>query len=193
VAFLLREVRKPQRLSPPNDDYVVHAMACQFLNHRACRRFDREGEIMKKFFSVVAAGCLLSLLVVGSARAQLPGTEIRVQIPFDFTVKGKTLPAGQYEIRRINDEPIGLLIRNMHDKHDNVVFETEPKIDRSITKRDELIFTRYGDSYFLSEVVTAGEQTGEEVNPSHRERELRREMMSRNQAQPETVTVAALN
>jgi hypothetical protein len=149
--------------------------------------------MMKNFFSIVAAGCLLSLVLVGSTRAQLPGTEIRVSIPFDFTVRGKTLPAGEYEVRRINDEPIGLLIRNMHDKHDNVVFETEPKIDRSITKRDELIFTRYGDSYFLSEVVTAGEQTGEEVNPSHHERELRREMMTQNQAAPETVTVAALN
>jgi len=105
--------------------------------------------MMKKFFSVVAAGCLLSLLVVGTTRAQEPGTSIRVQIPFDFTVRGKTLPAGEYEVRRINDEPIGLLLRNMHDKHDNVVFETEPKIDRTITKRDELIFTRYGDSYFL--------------------------------------------
>jgi len=148
---------------------------------------------MKKFFSLVVAGCLLSLLVVGSTRAQEPGTEIRVSIPFDFTVRGKTLPAGEYEVKRINDEPIGLLIRNVHNKHDDVVFETEPKIDRSITKRDELIFTRYGDSYFLSEVVTAGEQTGEEVNPSHHERELRREMMSRNNAAPETVTVAALN
>ena len=148
---------------------------------------------MKKFFSVVAAGCLLSLLVVGTTSAQEPGTEIRVSIPFDFSVRGKTLPAGEYEVKRINDEPIGLLIRNVHNKHDDVVFETEPKIDRSITKRDELIFTRYGDSYFLSEVVTAGEQTGEELYPSHRERELQREMMSRNQAQPETVTVAALN
>ena len=148
---------------------------------------------MKKFFSLVVAGCLLSLLVVGTTRAQEPGTEIRVSIPFDFTVRGKTLPAGEYEVKRINDEPIGLLIRNVHNKHDDVVFETEPKIDRSITKRDELIFTRYGDSYFLSEVVTAGEQTGEEVYPSHRERELKREMMTRNQVQPETVTVAALN
>lgn len=148
---------------------------------------------MKKFFSIVAAGCLLSLLLVGSTRAQMPGTEIRVSIPFDFTVRGRTLPAGEYEVRRINDEPIGLLIRNMHDKHDNVVFETEPKLDRSITNKDELIFTRYGDSYFLSEVVTAGEQTGEEINPSHRERELRREMMTMNQVQPETVTVAAMN
>jgi len=153
----------------------------------------REGEIMKKVFSLVVAGCLLSLLVVGTTSAQEPGTEIRVSIPFDFTVRGKTLPAGEYEVKRINDEPIGLLIRNVHNKHDDVVFETEPKIDRSITKRDELIFTRYGDSYFLSEVVTAGEQTGEELYPSHRERELQREMMSRNQAQPETVTVAALN
>jgi hypothetical protein len=147
---------------------------------------------MKKVFSVVAAGCLLSLLLVGSAGAQEPGTSIRASIPFDFVVKGKTLPAGEYEIRRLMDEPIGLLIRNVHDKHDNVVFETEPKIDRAITKRDELIFNRYGDTYFLSEVVTAGEQTGEELNPGHKERELKREM-ARNESAPETITVAALN
>lgn len=149
---------------------------------------------MRKFFSIVAAGCLLSLLVVGSTRAQEPGTSIRVQIPFDFTVKGKTLPAGEYEIRRLMDEPVGLLLRNMHDKHDNVVFETEPKIARFTPRRDELIFTRYGDRYFLSEIMTAGEQTGEELYPSHAERELKREMMASNQqAAPETVTIAALN
>jgi len=149
--------------------------------------------MMKKFFSLLVAGCLLSLLVVGSMSAQEPGTSMRVTIPFEFTVKGKTLPAGDYQVRRILDEPIGLLLTNMHDKHDNVVFETAPKVDRAMPRKDELIFTRYGDSYFLSEVRTAGEQTGEEVYPSHRERELQREMMSRNQGQPETVTVAALN
>ena len=147
---------------------------------------------MRKIFSVVAAGCLLSLLLV-STRAQEPGTSIRVSIPFDFTVRGKTLPAGDYEVRRILDEPVGLLIRNVHDKHDQLVVETEPKIGRWITKRDELIFNRYGDSYFLSEVVTAGEETGEVVSPSHAERALRREMMARNGSEPETVTVAALN
>ena len=147
---------------------------------------------MKKVFSIGVAGCLLSLVLVGSAGAQEPGTAIRVSVPFDFVVRGKTLPAGEYEIRRLMDEPIGLLIRNVHDKHDNLVFETEPKIDRAITKRDELIFNRYGDTYFLAEVVTAGEQTGEELNPSHKERELKREM-ARNQSAPETVIVAALN
>jgi len=147
---------------------------------------------MKRVFSVVVAGCLLSVLWLGSAGAQEPGTKIRASIPFDFTVKGKTLPAGEYEVSRVMDEPIALLLRNVHDKHDEVVVETEPVIGRMTPKRDELIFNRYGESYFLSEVFTAGEQTGEELYPTHRERELRSEM-ARNQAGPETVTVAALN
>ena len=147
---------------------------------------------MKKLFSVVAAGCLLSLLLVGSAGAQEPGTKIRVSIPFDFVVRGRTLPAGEYELMRIMDEPIGLLLRNVHDRHDEIVFDTEPLVRRVMPRRDELIFNRYNDSYYLSEVFTAGEQTGEELYPSKSERELRREM-ARNDTAPETVTVAALN
>ncbi len=147
---------------------------------------------MKMLVSVVVAGCLLSLLLIGSAGAQEPGTRIRAQIPFDFTVKGKTLPAGVYDITRVMDEPITLLVRNIHDKRDEVVVETAPKLERSMSNRDELIFNRYGDTYFLSDVFTAGDSTGEELRTSHQERELKREM-ARNQAGPETVTIAALN
>lgn len=147
---------------------------------------------MKRLVSVVVAGCLLSLLLIGSAGAQEPGTRIRAQIPFDFTVKGKTLPAGVYDITRVMDEPITLLVRNIHDKHDEVVVETAPKLERSMSNRDDLIFNRYGDTYFLSDIFTAGEQTGEELRTTHKERELKREM-ALNQAGPETVTIAALN
>jgi hypothetical protein len=151
-----------------------------------------KGEIMRKLVSVVVAGCLGSLLLIGSAGAQEPGTRIRAQIPFDFTVKGRTLPAGTYDITRVMDEPITLLLRNVNDKHVDVLVETAPKLERSIPNRDELIFNRYGDTYFLSDVFTAGEQTGEELRTTHQERELKREM-ARNQVGPETVTVAALN
>ena len=147
---------------------------------------------MKMLCRVVVAGCLLRLLLIGSAGAQEPGTRIRVSIPFDFIAKGRTLPAGEYDITRVMDEPITLLVRNVHDKRDQVVVETEPVREGAFRKRDELIFNRYGDTYFLSEILTAGEQTGEEVYPSHKERELKREM-ALNQAGPETVTVAALN
>lgn len=144
---------------------------------------------MKKFLSVMVVGSLLTLLIVVSAQAQLPGSAIRVSIPFDFAVRGRTLPAGEYEIVRINDEPSGLLLRNIYNKHDHVVFETEPVEAHRIPRRSMLVFNRYGDSCFLSEIMTAGEQTARELEPSHAERTLRTEY-AKNQQEPGTVTVA---
>ena len=144
---------------------------------------------MKKFFSLVVIGSVLIVLVAATAQAQLPGTAIRATIPFDFKVQGRTLPAGNYEIRRISDdESIGLLIRNVDDKHDKAMFETEPLYMRRTARKDELVFNRYGDVYFLSEVETAGVQTAREVYRSRTERHLRSQM-AMNLGQPETVTV----
>jgi hypothetical protein len=152
-----------------------------------------KGEIMKKkkwIFSAVVTCCLLALMIAVPAHAQMPGTTLRVAIPFDFIVRGKTLPAGNYEIKRINDTPDGLIIRDINDKHDHVMFETESTEARMIPNESEVIFHRYGDSYFLSEVFTAGERTGRELAPSRAERRLRLEVAS-NGAEPETVALAA--
>ena len=144
---------------------------------------------MKRFFSAAVALCLLALIFTGPVRAQLPGTAIRANIPFDFIVNGKTLPAGKYEIRRISDEPIGLLIQNINDKRDHAMFPTEAFEERTIPHKSLLVFHNYGESYFLSEVVEGGEQTGRMIAPSRRERALEREMASTN-TEPKTVTVA---
>lgn len=144
---------------------------------------------MKKLFSLMAIGSLVALSLATTAQAQLPGIPVRATIPFDFIVRGKVLPAGNYEIERVNDEPSGLLVRNVNNKHEHIVFETEPMEARRISSHNVLVFNRYGDEYFLSEVVTAGEQTGRELAPSRTERTLRREM-AKNESQAETVTVA---
>lgn len=143
---------------------------------------------MKKFFSVIATGSLLTLMAV-AAHAQLPGSAIRATIPFEFTVRGRTLPAGNYEITRINDEALDLKIQNVDHRRDETLFETLPLYERRSPHRNVLVFHRYGDSYFLSEVVTAGEQTARELRTSRSEREARRDM-AKNQEQMETVTVA---
>lgn len=145
---------------------------------------------MKKLLVVMTVGGLLALSLVASAQAQMPGVPIRASIPFDFMVRGKTLPAGNYEIERVMDDASSLLLRNVNNKHENVVFETESMQGKRIPRHNVLVFNRYGDDYFLSEVVTAGDQTGRELAPSHAERTLRREMMAQNEVQPETVTVA---
>jgi hypothetical protein len=145
---------------------------------------------MKKVLGVMALGCLLSLLLVVGVHAQDPGSAIRVSIPFDFNVEGRALPAGNYEIRRIGDEPTMLVIQNVGHRRDEAVFQTEPLDARRTPNHSLLVFHRYGDSgYFLSEVMTAGEQTGEELRPTRTERTLRSEM-AKNNVEPETVTVA---
>lgn len=144
---------------------------------------------MKKLFSVMAIGGLLALSLAATAHAQMPGVPVRATIPFDFIVRGKVLPAGNYEIERVTDEPSGLLLRNVNNKHEHIVFETESVEARRVPNHNVLVFNVYGGEYFLSEVVTAGEQNGRELAPTRAERTLRREM-AQNQAEPQTVTVA---
>ena len=144
---------------------------------------------MRKLFAVVLTGCFLALLIAGSAFAQVPGTSIRASIPFEFVVQGRTLPAGNYEITRITDEPVGLLIRNVDHRRFEAMFSTEPLDSRKVPNKSWLVFHRYGDTSFLAEVVTAGQQRGEELYPSHQERTLQKDM-AKNQIQAETVTVA---
>jgi hypothetical protein len=143
---------------------------------------------MKKIFSLVVIGSVLSL-VAATAEAQLPGMAIRATIPFDFIVRGRTLPAGSYEIRRVTDESLDLLIRNVDDKHDKAMFGTEPVYMNRIPGKNVLVFNRYGDAYFLSEVETASDQTARELFPSRKERHLQQQM-AKNLVAPETVTVA---
>ena len=147
---------------------------------------------MRKKVFIAALSCsLLAVMSATSAYAQMPGTTIRATIPFDFTVRAKVMPAGEYEIRRTSDAPDGLTISNLNDKHDRILFETELVLAPQISRRGEIVFHRYGDTYFLSEVFAGGEQAGRELIPSRQERRLRRETAS-NGAQPEMETVAVV-
>ena len=143
-----------------------------------------------QILGTLATGVLLALMTAAPARAQMPGTAVRVTIPFDFIVSGKTLPAGNYEIRRITDSPEGLIIRNVTDKRDHLMFQTEAVQAKKIPRRSEMFFHRYGDTYFLSEVFTAGDQTGRELLTSRAERRLEYEA-AKNETKPEIVALAA--
>ena len=145
----------------------------------------------KKVISVIATCCLLAVSVASSARAQTPFTRLRVRIPFDFSVRGRILPAGEYEINRVGETPEVLLLSGVTNR-DHAVFNTESVVASKIPNRGKIVFHRYGDSYFLSEVFVGGEQTGRELPESHQERALEREMAAGNNKknQPETVALA---
>jgi hypothetical protein len=156
------------------------------------RSLTTKGEMMKKKVLSLMATCSLLTLVAATAHAQLPGTALRASIPFEFSVRGRVLPAGDYEIKRMTDQPDGLEIFSLSDKHKLALFETDPVMARNPNRRSEITFHRYGDSYFLFEVFAGGEQTGRELPLSRQEKGLRSEMASNgNQATPQTVAVTA--
>jgi len=146
----------------------------------------------KAILSIALSGCVMTLLLGATAHAQLTGAPIRINIPFDFNIRGKTLPAGDYEVKRINDEVESLEISNVKHSHDHAMFETEPVDARKAPRHAELVFHRYGDEYFLSEIWTPGVGTGRELFMSRQERAVKQEMAKDNngQSEPQTVAVA---
>jgi len=143
-----------------------------------------------KIIGTLTAGLLLASMIVLPVRAQMPATAVRATIPFDFSVRDEILPAGTYEIKRVGEQPNILLIRNINHSHQQQVFLTQSTEAADVYSDTELVFQRYGDRYFLSKLLRAGQQIDEEVVPSNAERQLRREM-GRNVSESSNVSVVA--
>jgi hypothetical protein len=144
----------------------------------------------KKVFSAALACALLAMVAAATANAQMPGMVLRATIPFDFSVRGKTFPAGDYEIRRLTDEPGELIISSVNRNRERAAFNTESVEPKGISSKAQIVFHRYGDRYFMFEVFAGGSQTGRELPLTRQERNLRRELAS-NKTEAETVAVAA--
>jgi len=145
-----------------------------------------------RILSAIVSLCVFIIGPAATMFAQQPGTAIRAAIPFDFVVRGKSLPAGTYEVSRMTDSPDTLCIRNSEQTKIVAVFNTDPLTAQNGFRQSELIFHRYGETYFLDEVAARGEETARQVIPSKQERNLERQVASdRSGGKLETVTLAA--
>jgi hypothetical protein len=113
-----------------------------------------------------------------------------VNIPFDFTVKGKTLPAGEYVISRASTADKTGLIMERRDGKASAIVLTKSIESQEIQSESQLVFSRYGEHYFLSQVWTAGDMEGRELYKTNQERSLEVELAKTN-AKPETVALIA--
>jgi hypothetical protein len=110
-----------------------------------------------------------------------------VTIPFDFKIAGKTLPAGEYIVRRSTQVSAeGLLIRRTDSRASAYVLTISIQAGEN-RKHSELVFHRYEGQYFLSQVWTSGRSYGRELFKSGQERSLERKMAKNG---PERQTVA---
>ena len=116
---------------------------------------------------------LAMFLTKASANAQSLAQPTRVNVPFDFVVANKKLPSGEYLISRKQPTEGDLLLAITNkDNRVNAVCFTVPVQVLTPTDKGKLVFHRYGDQYFLSEVWPVGATTGRAVAKSDAERDL---------------------
>jgi hypothetical protein len=117
-----------------------------------------------KRFTAIAILAIANLALAGTSFAQSNG--VRANVPFDFTVGNKLLPAGTYTIK--NESSQTIVIRN-HDKPIAVLSLVKADGKRS-PNGGKLLFHNYGGQYFLSEILCDEEDMNLAITPSTKEK-----------------------
>jgi len=155
---------------------------------------------MKKHF--VIALTMLSLVTaltvtngVGTASAHTFNL-ITANVPFDFSDGTTGFSAGKYEIEPFGANSTAGIRITSYDRKAHGTRLTIAAGGISPKNETTLVFHRYGDKYFLSQVWTAGDNAGLQLPTSSAERAIEREIEMRtgqaSESVPATVTIAAL-
>jgi len=123
------------------------------------------------------------LLAVSATQAQ----ELRVKadIPFDFVVGNKVLPAGEYMVLPEGDQQ-AIMIRS-RDRKAAVLSVTLTCATSGTSDRTKLVFHNVAGRYFLSEIWSQGNDQGRRLPKSKLEVQL-----AKNNAAEEFVLAANL-
>lgn len=143
---------------------------------------------MKKRTFVTAILFVLSLIVAAQvAQADEP---MLVNIPFAFVAGNVTLPAGEYRIKKL-DRNSGVLLIKCSDPSATAIVVTHAAQANERQTESKLMFNRYDNQYFLSQVWTAGSIRGRQLLKSPREKEVAR--LARLETNSEITLVARLS
>ncbi len=142
---------------------------------------------MKKQNFAMVLLVVMTGVLGASAEAQGNGCpQLRASIPFEFKVGKATLPAGDYEIQcssSTTDQKI--LQLSERDKSGQALIRTSV-VNGTRGRITRIVFNRYGDQYFLTQLWMAGEATGMQVLKSRAEMNVGRKL-ARNPQKVETI------
>ena len=143
---------------------------------------------MKKVVFRVAGTLALAFMAAAQmAQAQQP---VVANIPFAFNVGKMVLPAGEYRVEKWIKGDSALLIQRTDGGAATFAgsIATDSNEPQTQTK---LVFHRYGDRYFLSQVWVEGATRGRELPKSKQEKE-QDQLLARNDTRDQVTIVASL-
>jgi hypothetical protein len=105
------------------------------------------------------------------AQAQIIGN-LEVNIPFQFHVGSSKLPAGKYIIHMLDDSDLKVMEISSADGSTSALFNVQSAVANSASARNELIFNKYGNRYFLAELFDEDNPDGSRVVESRYEKRI---------------------
>lgn len=130
-----------------------------------------------------ALAVLVALTALASSSYSQTKTAIRLNIPFDFAVRGEFLPAGTYTIDQITAS--GTTAWRIAGEKDSVMFMK--RTDEPRSGSPNVTFTRYGHRYFVSSFQTVDRKYL--LSKTRLELALLRKAADMRAAGPETVVL----
>lgn len=110
---------------------------------------------MKRRIALVLA--VAALLFVAHPVVSYAQDVAVVNIGFPFIVNGKTLPAGQYELKVNSDQTVFQLTAEPKDTGEFVSIITRLAAPEPPSNDTRVTFDKVGDKYYLSEIWLPGE------------------------------------
>jgi hypothetical protein len=118
---------------------------------------------------------VLALTVCASkGKAQIVG-DLEVNIPFQFHAGNAKLPAGQYRIHVLDGSDLTVMEISSADGSTSALFQVQDAEANSTPAKSELIFNKYGSSYFLAKSFDEGNPSGSRILESRYEKRVSQE------------------
>lgn len=121
---------------------------------------------MKRNIAIALFG-LANLVAASGAFAQ--DSSAQANVPFAFSVNNTTLPPGQYRIA--TNSMSSILIRNIDQG--TAVFSTVAGSEEASYGSCRLVFHKYGERYFLRQVLCPAKALSVDLPATHREKRAR--------------------
>jgi len=121
-----------------------------------------------KIFSSIVMLSLFFVLAIAGIQAQR-STGVEANLPFDFTAGKATLKAGRYSIRKRSGDVVSILSEDGTSVIVNAPLTVGSRDAKGGTR---LVFNRYGDQYFLSQIWLTPE-IGQQLFPTKSETKAR--------------------